>query len=334
VTTFSKEKVLEKRDLQDMLKNNISIIAPDFLVLAEEFGDWEDSRRRIDILCIDKLARLIVVELKRTEDGGHMDLQSVRYAAMISTMTFSEAVEAHGTFVGITRDEARSSILDFLDWEAPHEDEFGSEVRIVLISAEFSKEIMTTVMWLAGFDVDISCIKLRPYRHDGKVLVDIQKIFPLPEAEDYQIKIRKKEKEERSGRIQSRDTTRFFLDLGKDKIIGLAKRELVYYVARVAFNKGSKPLEIVTNSRRWVIVGGKHDEESFLREAEKNRTVDSSLSEIGRFYSEKEKLFYSGGKTYALTKMWGETALPTIDELIEKFNLAITYRPVKPEDFE
>jgi len=30
----------------------------------------------------------VAIELKRTEDGGHMELQSTRYAAMVSTMTF------------------------------------------------------------------------------------------------------------------------------------------------------------------------------------------------------------------------------------------------------
>ena len=33
-----------------MLKKNIDVIAPDILVVAEEFGDWDDSRRRIDLL--------------------------------------------------------------------------------------------------------------------------------------------------------------------------------------------------------------------------------------------------------------------------------------------
>jgi len=32
-------------------------------------------------------------ELKRTEDGGHMGLQAVRYAAMVSAMPFEKAVE-------------------------------------------------------------------------------------------------------------------------------------------------------------------------------------------------------------------------------------------------
>ena len=48
------------------------------MVLAEEFGDWQDSRRRIDLLCLDRDAGLVVVELKRTEDGGHMELQAIR----------------------------------------------------------------------------------------------------------------------------------------------------------------------------------------------------------------------------------------------------------------
>ena len=53
------------------------------LVISEEFGEWEESRRRIDLLGLDKDANLVVIELKRTEDG---ELQSIRYAAMVSTM--------------------------------------------------------------------------------------------------------------------------------------------------------------------------------------------------------------------------------------------------------
>ena len=67
-----------------LLRHNIELLVPDAMVLAEEFGDWQDSRRRIDLLCLDRDAGLVVVELKRTEDGGHMELQAIRYAAMVS----------------------------------------------------------------------------------------------------------------------------------------------------------------------------------------------------------------------------------------------------------
>ncbi len=76
-TSFSAAGVRERSDLQRLLKNQIEIISPETLIIAEEFGEWEDSRRRIDLLGIDKNASLVVIELKRTEDGGHMELQAI-----------------------------------------------------------------------------------------------------------------------------------------------------------------------------------------------------------------------------------------------------------------
>ncbi len=35
---------------------HIKAVAPDTYVLAEEDGYWEDAKRRIDLLCIDKNA--------------------------------------------------------------------------------------------------------------------------------------------------------------------------------------------------------------------------------------------------------------------------------------
>ena len=84
-TTFNLAGLQERRDLQRLLREHIEVIAPNSLVIAEEFGDWDESRRRIDLLAIDKEANLVVIELKRTEDGGHMELQSIRYASMVST---------------------------------------------------------------------------------------------------------------------------------------------------------------------------------------------------------------------------------------------------------
>ena len=92
-TTFASQGLRERQDLQQLLKSQIEIISPNTLLVAAEFGDWEDSRRRIDLLGIDKNANLVVIELKRTEDGGHMELQSIRYAAMISTLTFDKMVQ-------------------------------------------------------------------------------------------------------------------------------------------------------------------------------------------------------------------------------------------------
>src|SRR6476646_855253 len=137
-TTFAVAGLRERADLQRLLKANISVGAPDVLIIAEEFGEWDDSRRRIDLLGIDRDANLVVIELKRTEDGGHMELQAIRYAAMVSKMTFEQVVEV---FSGYLRrigkeDNARTTILEYLGWEDPDEDVFAQDVRIVLASAE------------------------------------------------------------------------------------------------------------------------------------------------------------------------------------------------------
>jgi hypothetical protein len=97
LTTFAAEGVLERTHLQRALRDHIEVLGEGLLVVGEEFGDFQDSRRRIDLLCVDHAARLVVVELKRTEDGGHMELQALRYAAMVSAMTFEQLADIKGT---------------------------------------------------------------------------------------------------------------------------------------------------------------------------------------------------------------------------------------------
>lgn len=79
-TSFSAAATCERGDLQRLLRKQIGIVSPDTLVVAEDFGEWEDSRRGIDLLGVDKDANLVVIELKRSEDGGHMEFQAIRYA--------------------------------------------------------------------------------------------------------------------------------------------------------------------------------------------------------------------------------------------------------------
>ncbi|MEQ7849082.1 endonuclease NucS domain-containing protein [Nocardioides kribbensis] len=69
-TSFAEEGIQERSHLQAALRDHIDLIDHDLHVIAEEFGDFEGANRRIDLLCIDKNCKLVVVELKRTVDGG------------------------------------------------------------------------------------------------------------------------------------------------------------------------------------------------------------------------------------------------------------------------
>jgi hypothetical protein len=58
-------------------------------------------------------------------------------------------------------------------------------------------ELTTTVLWLNKIGLDITCIRLKPYNLDGQVIMDIQQLMPLPEAEEYETKIREQQQERR-----------------------------------------------------------------------------------------------------------------------------------------
>lgn len=229
-TSFEKEKLLERRDLQRLLKADISVVGEDLLIVSEEFTDWEDSNRRVDLLCVDRQARLVVVELKRNEDGAHMDLQAIRYAAMVSSMTIEKVVATYARFLGgdDATQRADRALRDFLE-DSLEEGQVFREVRIILVAADFSTELTTSVLWLNKMGLDLTCVRLRPYRHpDGTILVDSDQVIPLPEAADYEVKIRAQAQESRNVQTARQQILRKFwaqlIERSREKTTLLANR--------------------------------------------------------------------------------------------------------------
>jgi hypothetical protein len=218
-TTFAAQGLRERGDLQRLLREQVGAIAPDVLVFCEEFGEWQDSRRRIDLLGVDKDANLVVIELKRTEDGGHMELQAIRYAAMVSQMTFEKVAEVFQSYLNnLGRSgDARQTLLDFLGWDEPDEERFAQDVRIVLASAEFSLELTSAVLWLNERDLDIRCVRMKPYTDGKRTFIDVQQVLPLPEASAYFVNIREKREEERQSRRKEQQWSGlWFVHVGMD----------------------------------------------------------------------------------------------------------------------
>ena len=100
-------------------------------------------------------------------------------------------------------DDPESSLLEFLD--EPGEERFAQDVRVILASADFSKELTTAVMWLNERELNIRCIRLQLYSDGDKILLDVQQVIPLPEAEEFQVQIREKVQRERQARSSSRN---------------------------------------------------------------------------------------------------------------------------------
>ena len=329
-TTFAGRGLRERSDLQTLLKSHIDVISPDTLVVAEEFGDWEDSRRRIDLLGLDRNANPVVIELKRTEDGGHMDLQAIRYAAMISTLTFDELVDIYETYlrqIG-TGENARESLLEFLDWPDPDDQAFGEDVRIILASAGFSKELTTSVMWLNEHGLDIRCVRMQPYESDGQLLLDVQTIVPIPEAADYQIRIREKKRRERAARQVTRDRSRFDVSIGGEVHRRQTMRGMMHLMIAGALSNGGDPqrvIEALPHRRKLEVFEGELDREQVIERIMEDDT-GGVMPRWKRFFCDDDGLVHVGGNTYVVSNQWGTDTLDTADSLARAFpDLDIAY---------
>lgn len=303
LTTFAAEGLQERQDLQEALKRCIDAIAPDCLVISEEFSDWEDSRRRIDLLAIDKNANLVVIELKRDEVGAHMELQALRYAAMISTMTFDKACDYYAQYLKKEGQEveAREAILEFVDLDENSLDDFGNDVRIVLASADFGKELTTSVLWLRDKGIDISCVRLTPYKYKDDVLIDASQIIPVPELEEYQIRFREKRTEQTQSKVsRSRDYSKYMFKNQEYNKSGLALVLLKAWIEKHSPETLYEILSIFNSSVRTGIA----------------REV-SKISDTSRFHC-SSPITLKSGEEIAITTQWGVDNIPKLIEFMRQ----------------
>ena len=206
-TSLGSEGVLERQDLQRIIRDQPEVIEDGLFIVAEEFSNWADSGRSIDLLGIGEDRNLVVVELKRGDTGEHMELQAIRYAAMAANMTLEQIVDAHRQYLqmrGIDED-AQERIHDFLAYEDGVNDyQVATErPRILLVSEGFSRELTTSVLWLNEVGLDIRCVRLWAYRHADELFFDVDQVIPLPEAQDYLVQMRDRAAESQRQRTQS-----------------------------------------------------------------------------------------------------------------------------------
>lgn len=348
-TSFQQSSIWERRDLQRLLRDQIDVLGDDLMVIAEEFSNWVHSDLRVDLLCIDRAANLVVVELKRDDSGGHAELQAIRYASMVEPATFEQIVEAYraysarrhrenSSYEELEGDEARQAILDFLGWEDADDEAFGNDVRIILAATDFSIPLTSAVLWLRKRGaIDIRCVRLVPYALDAegvrRLLVDVQQLVPLPEAADLSDRIADKEERKREARAAAgvRDLRRFDLTVGGRKYLHLPKRRLAYEVTRAALVEfGVQPqavLERTTDgqrrgSRMLVNLGSR------LSSEEARAQLVATGRDPRRFYTTEADLLQVGDETWVFTNQWGESTETFVEEVAAlKPEMAVAFTP-------
>ncbi len=335
-TTFAAEQLLERSDLQRLLRSRIDMIVDGVMVVAEEFGAFTDARRRIDLLGVDRDGRLVVIELKRTVDGGHLELQALRYAAMVSVMTFDDLVEHHEHYLAQVEpeavDEARGRLADFLEDVGGEDAVLSREVRLVLVAAGFDREITTTVLWLSEvYGVDIRCVRLTPYKVAERLLLDVQQIIPLPEASELTVQIRRKQVQARAAGADGRDWTRYEVVTPDGRSDPLRKRWAVLTMVTALHRAGVAADQLTTAipRSRFLSVAGTLTGDDLARAF--LITYPGSTKRLRRWFLDAP--LHDQGRTWVVSKMWGTNTEPVLERLVALApSQDFGYEPVDPDE--
>lgn len=217
--SFISLNIWERKHIEEWVRSNPEILGEDLLILTTEFDKFVNSSDRLDILALDRYGNLVVVELKRDSAAGYADLQAIRYAAMVSSMTIDKLLPYYISYrkryytEQLSEGEARDQIIEFV--ESDTFNELSKKPRIILCSEGFSQEITTTVLWLRDSQIDIGCVKITPYKVDDKVIIVPNVLIPLQEAKQYLIDIKiKEEEQEQSNRRNRPKTMRLLVENG------------------------------------------------------------------------------------------------------------------------
>jgi hypothetical protein len=190
-TNFTTQNLLERYDIQEWIENTPDILGEDFLIIGKELSLFSGSR--LDLLAIDKNARLVIIELKRDDSGKEVDWQAIKYASYCSSFLVDEIISNYADHIKADEEEAKARIDEFIDEEL---DILNHSQRIILVSKEYHSDVVSAVLWLRDYGIDIECLRLKPFVDDnGDLFIQPDKIIPLPEAKDYIIKKERKLKE-------------------------------------------------------------------------------------------------------------------------------------------
>lgn len=196
--TFKDLGFSERKNLQEWIAKNPSMLGEELLIIQKEFSEFDDTNERLDLLALDKSGDLVIIENKLDDSGKDVTWQALKYVSYCSGLTKNEIVRIFQKYLGVGK-SAEEEICAFLE-----QDDFSEitinqgDQRIIFIAANFRKEVTSTVMWLLDHNIKIKCIKVTPYLYDENIFVDTEQIIPVKDAEDYLIRLTNKKQEELS----------------------------------------------------------------------------------------------------------------------------------------
>jgi len=203
--SFSELGFTERKHLQEWLAYRPDALGEELLIIQKEFDGFDDTKERLDLLALDKGGNLVIIENKLDDSGRDVVWQALKYASYCASLTKLQVVEIFQKYLNRYQQggDAYELLSEF--FEAPDIDEVklntGNGQRLMLVAANFRKEVTSTALWLLGQGITVQCFKVTPYALGEQLLLSIDQIIPTPEAKELMIGISAKDAEEKSTEV-------------------------------------------------------------------------------------------------------------------------------------
>ncbi|MBT3209704.1 MAG: DUF4268 domain-containing protein [Bacteroidetes bacterium] len=196
--TFHELKFKERENLQEWIANNPSSLGEDLLIIQKEFNGFGETNERLDLLAIDKIGNLVIIENKLDDSGRDVTWQTIKYASYCSSLTKQEIIKIYQEYLGSSA-KAEEKISEFFEDKDIEEiilNQGLNSQRLIMIAANFRKEVTSSVLWLLNFKMRIQCFKVTPFALDEQLFLNVEQILPTKATEDFAISIASKAQEE------------------------------------------------------------------------------------------------------------------------------------------
>ena len=189
--TFSELGFKEREHLQEWIAYNPSVFGEELLIIQKEFANFDDTNERLDLLALDKNGNLVIIENKLDDSGKDVTWQALKYASYCSGLTKENIVKIYQEYLDkySQKGDAKENLVDFFDAQEYEEIVLnnGFNQRIILVAANFRKEVTSTVLWLMNYKLKIQCFKATPYKFNEQLFINFEQIIPTKDTEDYMI---------------------------------------------------------------------------------------------------------------------------------------------------
>jgi hypothetical protein len=198
--SFSELGFRERQHLQEWIAKYPSCLGEDLLIIQKEFAGFSDTQERLDLLALDREGRLVIIENKLDDTGRDVTWQALKYAsycASLKTESICAIYQEHLQRSG-QGGTAAELIADFLEVGDLAEVTLnrGLTQRIMLIAANFRKEVTSTVLWLMNFRLQVQCFKVTPWSMGEELLLNVEQIIPVKDTQDFVIGLADKAQDE------------------------------------------------------------------------------------------------------------------------------------------